>query len=96
MSSFISNGCSDCKLSTLFWIFQRELPQRMNIYCMEHDYAYWKGGSYADRLAADKLLRMRIADAGFHWIGQLYYMGVRAFGGRYWPRAKRWGYGEIK
>lgn len=94
---FKSDGCSDCRLSTLFWVLRQELPEQMHEACVEHDYAYWVGGTYAERLAADKALRTRLVDLGFHWIGQLYYLGVRAFGGRYWrvALAKRWGYGEL-
>jgi len=60
--------------------------------CVEHDYAYWKGGTRAQRLRADKRLYDRICDLGMPVVACAMYRAVRCFGGRFWPRRKHWGY----
>ena len=61
--------------------------------CVEHDRAYWRGGRYRARLAADRaLFRCVRARAGFA-VALVMYVGVRVFGAFYWPFPWRWGYG---
>lgn len=61
--------------------------------CVEHDAAYWCGGSPAQRREADRALRACVTEiAGPTW-GELMYWGVRAGGGPRLPFAWRWGYG---
>jgi hypothetical protein len=62
--------------------------------CVEHDVAYWCGGSREDRLAADRRFRAcaEVADRGqSEWV----YLGVRAGGGAWMPAPWRWGYGHV-
>ncbi len=66
--------------------------------CVEHDYAYWCGGTKEDRLAADIRLYERLCGEGLYITATIMYAGVRAGGGRYWPyspmpKRKHWGYG---
>ena len=60
--------------------------------CVEHDYAYYLGGSKEDRLKADKQLRKRVKELGMPKVAATMYYAVRFFGGRFWPRKKFWGY----
>jgi len=55
LKPFTSDGCSSFPDGTL---------QHKDLWiecCTAHDYAYWKGGAYAERNAADKELRQCIA-----------------------------------
>lgn len=61
--------------------------------CIAHDYAYWKGGSYEDRLRADRELRQCVARVGHPVIAQIMLAGVRVGGSPFWPTDFRWGYG---
>lgn len=61
--------------------------------CTAHDYAYWQGGTYAQRLQADKQLRQCVAQVGQQHIAYLMLAGVRVGGSPYLPTSFRWGYG---
>lgn len=61
--------------------------------CIQHDIAYWKGGTYEERLKADKKLESCVADIGQPGIASLMLNGVRAGGSPYFPTDYRWGYG---
>ena len=62
--------------------------------CFEHDIAYWRGGTRAEREAADAALRDCVADkTGDRAFAQLMYAGVRAGGSPYFYTWYRWGYG---
>ena len=61
--------------------------------CIAHDLAYWAGGSYADRQAADEALALCVADVGEPEIARLMLAGVRVGGSPFFPTSYRWGYG---
>lgn len=61
--------------------------------CVNHDVAYWQGGTYGERKTADLLLRVCVDSVGEPEIADLMYHGVRAGGSPYWPTSYRWGYG---
>lgn len=61
--------------------------------CIRHDFAYWKGGTYEDRLEADEALEQCVASVGEPKIASLMLAGVRIGGTPYLPTAYRWGYG---
>ena len=84
---FTSDGCSLFPDGTLK---QREL---WLVCCTEHDYAYWKGGTEAERIAADERLRECVAALGEPKIAKVMLSGVRAGGSPYLPTPFRWGYG---
>ena len=78
---FVTDGCSVWPDGDLYWC------------CVEHDIAYWCGGSRDDRLAADRTLRdcAEVEDPGQ---ADLVYAGVRMGGVPWLPTAWRWGYGH--
>lgn len=53
--------------------------------CVTHDICYETGGSSRDRLRCDLDLRNCIADRGHPLLAQIYFAGVRAFGGIVFP-----------
>ena len=61
--------------------------------CVEHDKAYWCGGSFSDREQADRELGHCVAEKQNDALGFLMYMGVRAGGVSIAPTPFRWGHG---
>lgn len=84
---FTSDGCSSFPDGTFK---QNELWLGC---CTEHDYSYWQGGTYNERLEADKELRECVHAVGEPQIAQLMLAGVRVGGSPYLPTSFRWGYG---
>ncbi len=87
LKPFTSDGCSAFPDGTL---------QENDLWlscCVAHDYAYWQGGTYAQRLDADKALKQCVSEIGQPEIAQLMLAGVRVGGSPYWPTPFRWGYG---
>ncbi|MGY8869593.1 MAG: hypothetical protein ACKVJE_04045 [Pseudomonadales bacterium] len=84
---FTSDGCSAFPDGTFE---QKELWLSC---CTAHDYSYWQGGTYEERLIADKQLRQCVAKVGKPKIASLMLAGVRVGGSPYFPTSFRWGYG---
>jgi len=62
--------------------------------CFEHDIAYWRGGTEAERKAADEVLRNCILErTGKPAFAEFMYKGVRFGGAAIFPTWYRWGYG---
>lgn len=62
--------------------------------CVEHDIAYWCGGTCEDRERADETLRDCVtADSAPAGMGTVMYVGVRAGALPWYPFPFRWGYG---
>jgi len=61
--------------------------------CVEHDMAYWCGGTSADREDADAVLRDCVSAAHGATTAWMMYWGVRVGGGPYQPFPWRWAYG---
>ncbi len=61
--------------------------------CQRHDFAYWCGGSAADRSAADRELERCVAEK-HPALGPLMWAGVRVGGGPWVPAWFRWGFGH--
>lgn len=61
--------------------------------CVEHDKAYWCGGSAAERKRADRELRACVADVGHTALGWSMEKGVWMGGVPWLPSSWRWGYG---
>lgn len=62
--------------------------------CLEHDIAYWQGGTEAQRLEAD--LRLRdcvLTKTGDSVLAEAMYQGVRVGGSPWFYNWYRWGYG---
>jgi hypothetical protein len=84
---FTSDGCSAFPDGTLE---QKELWLSC---CTTHDIAYWKGGTYKERLQSDKDLQMCVEGIGEPEVALLMFTGVRVGGTPYLPTTFRWGYG---
>ena len=87
LAPFTSDGCSSFPDGTYT---QKELWLDC---CVAHDYAYWQGGTVAQRKLADAALRSCVAEVGEPAIARLMLAGVRAGGSPVWPTKFRWGYG---
>ena len=61
--------------------------------CQRHDFDYWQGGTYQQRLESDKRLEVCVVKVGQPKIAALMYAGVRVGGSPYFPSSFRWGYG---
>ncbi|MGK0309304.1 MAG: hypothetical protein ACJAT5_000371 [Lentimonas sp.] len=62
--------------------------------CLEHDVAYWQGGTKAQRLEADEKLRDCVLEkTGNQALAETMYQGVRFGGNPYFYNWYRWGYG---
>jgi len=84
---FASDGCSAFPNGTL------RHQQLWLACCTAHDYAYWQGGTYDERLAADNALKQCVAAVGEKQIADIMLAGVRVGGTPYLPMRFRWGYG---
>ncbi|WP_127557420.1 hypothetical protein [Saccharospirillum alexandrii] len=84
---FESDGCSSFPDGTLW---QNELWLAC---CTAHDYAYWQGGTFEQRLQADQELEACVSAVGEPEIARLMLAGVRVGGTPYLPTMFRWGYG---
>ena len=84
---FNSDGCSGFPEGTAE---QQELWLHC---CQQHDLAYWRGGTYTERVAADEALQACVAQVGEPVIAELMLVGVRVGGSAYFPTRFRWGYG---
>lgn len=87
LKPFTSDGCSSFPDGTI-----KQDKLWLNC-CTAHDYAYWKGGSYNERLQADKALRSCVAQVGQPELAVLMLAGVRVGGTPFLPTSYRWGYG---
>lgn len=61
--------------------------------CERHDFDYWQGGTYQQRLTSDNRLKNCVSKAGESTIAALMLVGVRVGGTPYLPTSFRWGYG---
>src|SRR5690606_15820021 len=87
LQPFTSDGCSS---------FPEGTPSQNDLWlacCTAHDLAYWKGGSYTERLQADEALQACVAQVGEPEIALLMLAGVRVGGSPFFPTPFRWGYG---
>ena len=87
LEPFTSDGCSAFPNGTI-----QQQTLWLNC-CIKHDLAYWKGGTYEERLTADLALEQCVAKIGEPNVGKLMLAGVRVGGSPYWPTSYRWGYG---
>ena len=64
-----------------------------NDLCIEHDRAYWAGGSKRDRRIADRALMAGVTTNGHPIFAFLMWAAVRIGGHPLLPTSWRWGYG---
>lgn len=84
---FTTDGCS---------LFPEGTPEQQVLWlgcCVEHDLAYWRGGTRDEREHADARLQQCVAGVGEPRVAELMLKGVRVGGSPYWPTPFRWGYG---
>ncbi len=84
---FTTDGCS---------AFPDGSPHQNELWlecCVAHDRAYWLGGTYTQREAADRRLRQCVQEVGAPAVASLMLIGVRVGGSPFWPTTFRWGYG---
>jgi hypothetical protein len=87
LKKFESDGCS---------IFPNGTSEQNQLWlscCQQHDYEYWKGGTYDDREKSDQKLKQCVAAVGEPEIALLMLAGVRVGGSPFFPTKFRWGYG---
>jgi len=87
LKPFTTDGCS---------LFPDGTQKQRDLWltcCINHDLAYWMGGTSDDRQRSDRELRDCVAQAGEPEIAEVMLTGVRAGGTPYLPTAFRWGYG---
>jgi hypothetical protein len=87
LKPFTSDGCS---------LFPDGTPDQQSLWmacCIRHDIAYWQGGTWAQRLAADQALETCVSEVGEPKVAQLMLAGVRLGGSPYFNTWYRWGYG---
>lgn len=87
LKPFTSDGCSVFPDGT---IVQKDLWLSC---CTEHDKAYWKGGTYKERIVADEALKQCVDALGQPTIAKLMRAGVKVGGSPFLPTGFRWGYG---
>ncbi|ROS01746.1 hypothetical protein EDC56_2191 [Sinobacterium caligoides] len=87
LQPFSSDGCSAFPDGTLS---DRRLWHRC---CAAHDLAYWRGGSYRERLFADQELERCVSEVADPELALLMMAGVRVGGTPLIPTSFRWGYG---
>jgi len=61
--------------------------------CVQHDLAYWQGGTALERLSADQKMAECVKKIGATNISKVMYAAVRMGGSPYFPMWYRWGYG---
>lgn len=88
LEPFRSDGCSMFPDGNL--ITQKDWCQC----CLQHDIAYWQGGTAEQRLQADRELRACIlTKTQDRFLANVMYEGVRFGGSPYFYNWYRWGYG---
>lgn len=87
LRDFSSDGCSKSP-DGVAWDINAFLEC-----CIDHDVAYWHGGTRTDRFVADARLRQCISDQGYKEIADAYFVGVRVGGSARYDTSYRWGYG---
>lgn len=87
LNPFTSDGCSMSPNGP------RENPHAFLECCVQHDLAYWQGGTSAAKEQADRALKSCVTENSDESIGNLYWQGVRLGGGPQFKTPFRWGYG---
>ncbi len=87
LEPFRTDGCSS------FPDGPPEEPERWRGCCVQHDRAYWIGGSSEQRRQADDELAICVEKAESKMLADVMWAGVRAGGSPYWFTEYRWSYG---
>jgi len=87
LKPFASDGCSAFPEGTFT---HNELWLKC---CTRHDFQYWQGGTFKQRVQSDIELKECVSKVGEPEIALLMLAGVRVGGTPFIPTAFRWGYG---
>lgn len=87
LKDFTSDGCS-MSPDGFAWDVNAYLDC-----CIDHDIAYWQGGTRDDREHADQELRKCVEVSSNKYMADAYYRGVRVGGTNKLQTPFRWGYG---
>ncbi len=88
LAPFTTDACS--------WFPERDRAkgQDWTCCCVAHDIAYWRGGTWVERVEADQALRQCVRErTGDEALAALMHAGVRAGGTPHLPTSFRWAYG---
>jgi hypothetical protein len=88
---FTTDGCSGGMTALWRMVYRRDPP--WNDLCIEHDKAYWVGGSVHDRREADRRLMAGVTLNGHPVFAFAMWCAVRIGGHPLLPFPWRWGYG---
>ncbi|WP_413560586.1 hypothetical protein [Bdellovibrio sp. HCB209] len=87
---FTSDGCSMSPNGP------RAKPNGFLECCVNHDLAYWQGGTLEQKQTADLALQACITENSNEKIGKVFYEAVSLGGGPQFNTSFRWGYGWPK
>jgi hypothetical protein len=90
LQAFTAHGCPQFPYSIDY-----PNQEKWNLCCVQHDIAYWKGGTSDERLDADKQLRQCVIEQGEPNAAALVYLGVRNQDSEAFPTEAHWGYGWV-
>ncbi len=88
---FKSDGCSGGMSWAWRKLYDRNPP--WNGLCVDHDRAYWNGGTVEDRQWADAALLIAVAQKGYPLVAVLMWIAVRVGGSPWLPFPWRWAFG---
>ncbi|MDP2377806.1 hypothetical protein [Reyranella sp.] len=88
---FTTDGCSGGMTVLWRWLRRRDPP--WNALCVDHDRAYWAGGTADMRAAADRTLMAGVVNNGHPAWAFAMWLAVRLGGHPLLPTSWRWGYG---
>lgn len=91
LKEFATDDCS----GGMSWLYRKLTGKRVPWAdaCVEHDRAYHKGGTSAERYEADRWLMTCVAAEGYPWWAIVMFIAVRIGGVRWLPTSYRWGFG---
>jgi hypothetical protein len=84
LKAFVTDGCS---------VFPEGTSEDQRLWlncCTDRHYAYWQGGTYKARLAADLVFRQCVATVREKDMTLLMLSGARVGGSTFFPTAFRW------
>ena len=87
LKPFTTDGCS---------VFPDGTGDQQSLWlkcCIKHDFDYWKGGTFQERMLSDKKLESCVTGVGEKNIAKIMLIGVRIGGSPFIPAPYRWGYG---
>lgn len=90
MTPFKSDGCSF--IGPIYRAFGKVPPGTE--FCVEHDREYWAGGTFAEFVASNLRLALRLAEAGYPLLALIRLIGVTLGGWPFLPMPWRWGFGH--